>query len=748
MADNSSLYGSTPPSGSVSSSNYTTLYNGNNNYVPSGDNVIISGTLTVNGCAILTDCSSFNLLPLNAANINFGGSATAMSIGAPTGITTIQNQLATANYSFPVADGDAQEVLATDGNGNLYWTSFPDLNTTYTIDASSTTGGANFNLVGSDATTDTIKFASGTNVTVSRTNANTITISSADTNTTYTQDFSSASGGTNLNLRGSDSSVDTVKFADGTGVTFAYTDANTATVSIGQSVATTASPTFANGFFNGNLYINNDQTVGNAVINAYSGSTAGTLSWNGANWVSSNGFTAGQVRGGNVTIGYPGDQDLSTTSGNLVINSTTGIIELNHTLKMNGTTSGSVSLAAPAVAGSQSYTLPTALPASNGYVLASTTGGTLSWVANPDTNTTYTIDASTTTGGANFNLVGSDATTDTIKIASGGGTVVTRTDANTITITSPGSGGAMSLNDLSDVTLTSPSYGNMFYYNNAGEWVNSSTIATNISANRPLFQYSASNPGSNSAIVLQKDYGATPFANGDGIGIRFEVDSLSQAATEFAILHAQYSTTFPDFVFATSLNDGTSYQDAMRVSTARVNINGDLEVDGDNGGTYANIRTAKDKATLFDTNATEIRIGGAGTNTSTDVIYIGVNGATYATAFGGLITQNGTTTQATGNYDNITQTTPYLIMSTTRKSMKGFVTVEDNVTGEIHSIEYLAISKRDTLDAYITIYAEVYSNAPLATFTVTETGSGLYLYATPLSANSTDISVIRNSLHD
>lgn len=48
--------------------------------------------------------------------------------------------------------------------------------------------------------------------------------------------------------------------------------------------------------------------------------------------------------------------------------------------------------------------------------------------------TTYTINASTVTGGANFNLVGSDATTDTIKFAGTGGTTVTRTDANTITI--------------------------------------------------------------------------------------------------------------------------------------------------------------------------------------------------------------------------------------------------------------------------------------------------------------------------
>jgi hypothetical protein len=50
-------------------------------------------------------------------------------------------------------------------------------------------------------------------------------------------------------------------------------------------------------------------------------------------------------------------------------------------LVLSGDTSGTVTLAAPAVAGTQSYTLPTAVPAANGYALTSTTGGVLSWAA-------------------------------------------------------------------------------------------------------------------------------------------------------------------------------------------------------------------------------------------------------------------------------------------------------------------------------------------------------------------------------
>jgi hypothetical protein len=51
-------------------------------------------------------------------------------------------------------------------------------------------------------------------------------------------------------------------------------------------------------------------------------------------------------------------------------------------------------------------------------------------------NTTYTIDASATTGGANFNLVGTNSTTDTVKFAEGAGIDIVQTDANTITVAS------------------------------------------------------------------------------------------------------------------------------------------------------------------------------------------------------------------------------------------------------------------------------------------------------------------------
>jgi len=58
------------------------------------------------------------------------------------------------------------------------------LSVTYDISATATTGGSNLDLSGSNGLLSSVKFASGTNITVTRTSSNTITLSS----TSYTGD--------------------------------------------------------------------------------------------------------------------------------------------------------------------------------------------------------------------------------------------------------------------------------------------------------------------------------------------------------------------------------------------------------------------------------------------------------------------------------------------------------------------------------------------------------------------------------
>lgn len=101
---------------------------------------------------------------------------------------------------------------------------------TYGLSAETTTDGTHLRLTGSDSSIDNLKFANGTGITVTRTDSDTITIATTVTNTTYGISAETTTGGANLRLTGSDSSIDNLKIA-GTGiVTVTRTDANTITI--------------------------------------------------------------------------------------------------------------------------------------------------------------------------------------------------------------------------------------------------------------------------------------------------------------------------------------------------------------------------------------------------------------------------------------------------------------------------------------------------------------------------------------
>lgn len=88
---------------------------------------------------------------------------------------------------------------------------------------------------------------------------------------------------------------------------------------------------------------------------------------------------------------------------------------------------------------------------SAGTGISITDGVITSTVTNTDT--TYGISAETATGGVNLRLTGSDASTDNVKLAQGSNITITRTDADTITI----SGSAGGLTDI--VQDTTPQLG-------------------------------------------------------------------------------------------------------------------------------------------------------------------------------------------------------------------------------------------------------------------------------------------------
>ena len=89
---------------------------------------------------------------------------------------------------------------------------------------------------------------------------------------------------------------------------------------------------------------------------------------------------------------------------------------------------------------------------------------------------TYNIEAVSTAGGANLRLQ-STLSLDDVSFIGAGSTTVTRTDANTITISSTGGGGGGTLDGLSDVIISAAAPGEILEYNGSN-WVNVNNLNT------------------------------------------------------------------------------------------------------------------------------------------------------------------------------------------------------------------------------------------------------------------------------
>jgi hypothetical protein len=130
-----------------------------------------------------------------------------------------------------ITDGTAGQVLTTNGSGTFTFSSVSSSNSFTTI---SVTGQSD---VVADTAADTLTLIAGTGITLTTNATNdsiTITnsVADTDTNTTYSIKASTTTGGATLDLDagGSGSGTDSVTFAGGTGITVSRTDANTITV--------------------------------------------------------------------------------------------------------------------------------------------------------------------------------------------------------------------------------------------------------------------------------------------------------------------------------------------------------------------------------------------------------------------------------------------------------------------------------------------------------------------------------------
>jgi len=197
---------------------------------------------------------------------------------------------------------------------------------------------------------------------------------------------------------------------------------------------------------------------------------------------------------------YASSSSALTTGSALTFDGTT---LSSASVSYKGSTSGTVTLTAPAVAGTQSYTLPTAVPAANGYALTSTTAGVMSWAA-----------AGGSPGGAptqiQYNSSGSFAgsanlTTDGTNLAVNGNLTAGsgNTAADVIIKSSVGNGGA-GFSEVLFANSASNTRGYVSYSHASDSILFGAASATRLTLN------------SNGALVLNG--GST---SADGVGVTF-----------------------------------------------------------------------------------------------------------------------------------------------------------------------------------------------------------------------------------
>ncbi len=119
-------------------------------YVSNTDTLTLTGDIAVNGGDVTTSATTFNLINGTATNVNFGGAATALVMGATTGVGTIRNTTISFPNATTVSSGAASLTLF-----NTTATNITGFGAATALNLGATTGIATINnptLVGTQAT--------------------------------------------------------------------------------------------------------------------------------------------------------------------------------------------------------------------------------------------------------------------------------------------------------------------------------------------------------------------------------------------------------------------------------------------------------------------------------------------------------------------------------------------------------------------------------------------------------------------
>jgi len=644
-----SLYETTATVGDVSSSNFTTLYNASGLTVPNAGAGAVTGNLNVSG------------------NLTVQG--TSLLIGG----VTLQSTLTLPNYTFPLPDGTTDQVLVTDGSGNLYWTDVTAIpGAAYSLEANTTTGGAYLTLHDSGGGNDNVKLAAGSNMSIVRTDANTITISTVADN-----------------------------IPDGTA---------DGQVLVWESSAWTASPfvKFTDRETGRLKFVNSDpasissieilKDIGSSIVDG--DSSAELFGVTTSDYVTrkyNHRLTSEYDSGGNNAFLIQTDP-----IGNFSNTSTTIFEQLyvdSNGLAINGNSF-------------EFLTNSAGTPANNATISV-----------NRGTETDATLIWNETTDGFEFNF----------------------------DVTTPGLiAGNVNIGIVNNQTISTGS-GDLVIIPLSGSKVN---ITSDLSTDPTTITRTTANTNTSTrAVTLKTDSTGTP-AVGFGAGIEYQVETAVNTFKQAAIADVVSTDITPgseDFnyrIFLMENGGSLSSPQLVLTSTGNLSIANDVTIANDLAVNGGDITTTATTANVFNANATTVNIANAATTVSigatTGVTGINNDLQVHLTATDASIAVGSQAVISTIQTIT-TSTSPVSITFTGRDSMNGSVTIKDNVTNALHTVNFTAL--RNGATAMLTTYGELYTSAALANFTVDVSAGNVRLLATPASANNTTFNVVRTSLY-
>ena len=638
------------------------------------DNVSLTGDLAVNGGDITTNQTTFNLVNTTATTVNFAGAATAISIGAVTGTTEVNNNLQ-VDLDLDVRGGDITTnqttfnlINTTATTGNLFGdgtavtigattgtTTIRNANTVITGDLAVnggdlTTSATTFNLLDSTVTTGNL-FGAGTAVTIG---AVTGTTTIRNANTVITGDLAVNGGDLTTNQT-------TFNLLNATATTVNFAGAAT-TLEIGAATGTTN--------INNNLDVDGDVNIDGGNL------TVSTATFNLANTTA----TTGNLFGAATTVNIGSATGTTTVNNNLIVTgdltvngnttiintSTLDVEDLNITVAKGSVNAAAANGAGITVEGANATI--TYLSAGDEWAFNKTIDvtGAADISGNVTVGGTFTVTGDTiftgdlavnggdlTTNQTTFNLINTTATTGNLFGAGTAVTIGATTGTTTIRNANTVITGDLAVNGA-DITTTAT--GTATVFNTNATTVNAFGAATSISIGTA---FSSMNLGGSNATLF---VGGTTGGGGAVIEIRGDasggtVQLRTNAGVTTASIFDQFATTINAFRDGTAITIGAT-TGTTTIRNANTVITGDLAV---NGG---DITTNQTTFNLVNTTATTGNLFGAGTT-------VNIGAAT------GTTTINNANTVVTGDLavnggDLTTNQTTFNLLNTTATTVNAF----------------------------------------------------------------------------